>query len=175
MTKPGTGKPLRRHPHHRGLFSLRFQIVSILLLCYIIPTVVLGIFARHILLGSVQKNVESALVSNAKYAWNTTVQNLDRIVALGQEAVYDEELANASQLYMAEQYQAEAKQWGVFDADRWNRFYDFINEKKLAGPPRKQKRLSKHLKGQHRLLQRLPRRKAASQQKTGKPVKVSAP
>lgn len=95
MTKPGTGKPLRRHPHHRGLFSLRFQIVSILLLCYIIPTVVLGIFARHILLGSVQKNVESALVSNAKYAWNTTVQNLDRIVALGQEAVYDEELANA--------------------------------------------------------------------------------
>ena len=60
-----------------------------------IPTIVLGIFARHILLGSVQKNVESALVSNAKYAWNTTVQNLDRIVALGQEAVYDEELANA--------------------------------------------------------------------------------
>jgi len=95
MTKPGTGKPLRRHPHHRGLFSLRFQIVSILLLCYIIPTVVLGIFARHILLGSVQKNVESALVSNAKYAWNSTVQNLNRIVSLGQEAVYDEELANA--------------------------------------------------------------------------------
>ncbi len=86
------GKPLY---HHRGLFSLRFQIVFILLLCYIIPTIVLGIFARHILLGSVQKNVESALVSNAKYAWNTTVQNLDRIVALGQEAVYDEELANA--------------------------------------------------------------------------------
>ena len=95
MTKPGTGKPLRRHPHHRGLFSLRFQIVSILLLCYIIPTVVLGIFARHILLGSVQKNVESALISNAKYAWNSTVQNLNRIVSLGQEAVYDEELANA--------------------------------------------------------------------------------
>ena len=86
------GKPLY---HHRGLFSLRFQIVFILLLCYMIPTIVLGIFARHILLGSVQKNVESALVSNAKYAWNTTVQNLDRIVALGQEAVYDEELANA--------------------------------------------------------------------------------
>ena len=94
MTKrsPATEKPLY---HHRGLFSLRFQIVFILLLCYMIPTIVLGIFARHILLGSVQKNVESALVSNAKYAWNTTVQNLDRIVALGQEAVYDEELANA--------------------------------------------------------------------------------
>ena len=94
MTKrrPNQEKPPH---HHGGLFSLRFQIVAILLLCYIIPTVVLGFFAQHILLGSVQKNVESALVNDARYAWNTTLQNLNRIVALGQEAVYDEELANA--------------------------------------------------------------------------------
>ena len=94
MTKrrPNQEKPPH---HHGGLFSLRFQIVAILLLCYIIPTVVLGFFAQHILLGRVQKNVESALVNDARYAWNTTLQNLNRIVALGQEAVYDEELANA--------------------------------------------------------------------------------
>ena len=37
-----------------------------------------------------------------------------------------------------------------------------LNEKKLAGPPRKQKRLSEHLKGQQWLLQRLPRRQHLS-------------
>ena len=79
----------------RVLFSLRFQVVTLLVLCYLIPTVVLGLFAQHVLLDSLQKNVETALVSNARYAWDTTVQNLNWIVALGQEAVYDEELANA--------------------------------------------------------------------------------
>ena len=79
----------------RGLFNLRVQIVSVLLLCYLIPTFVLGFFAQHVLLGSVQKNVEAALVSNARYSWNMTVENLNRIVSLGQEAVYDEELADS--------------------------------------------------------------------------------
>ena len=84
-----------RSRKHRGLFSLRVQITSVLVLCYLIPTLVLGFFAQHVLLGSVQKDVEAALVSNARYSWNTTVRNLDRIVTLGQEAVYDEELADA--------------------------------------------------------------------------------
>ena len=84
-----------RPREHRGLFSLRVQITTVLVLCYLIPTLVLGFFAQHILLGSVQKNVEAALVSNARYSWNMTVENLNRIVALGQEAVYDEELADA--------------------------------------------------------------------------------
>ena len=83
-----------RPRQHRGLFSLRVQITTVLVLCYLIPTLVLGFFAQHILLGSVQKNVEAALVSNARYSWNMTVENLNRIVALGQEAVYDEELAD---------------------------------------------------------------------------------
>ena len=38
----------------------------------------------------------------------------------------------ASQKWLADQYQAEASQWGVFDADRWNRFYRWLNENKLA-------------------------------------------
>ena len=87
--------PAARPRNFRGLFSLRVQMVSVLLLCYLIPTLVLGFFAQHVLLGSVRKNVEAALVSNARYSWNAIVQNLNRIVALGQEAVYDEELADA--------------------------------------------------------------------------------
>ena len=76
-------------------FSLRFQIIAVLLLCYLIPAVVLGVFARHVLLVSVQQKVEAALVSDAQNAWTMTVQNLDRVVSLGQETVYDEELAEA--------------------------------------------------------------------------------
>ena len=44
----------------------------------------------------------------------------------------DAELAQASQKYLTDQYQAEAEQWGLIDAERWNRFYQFINENKLA-------------------------------------------
>ena len=89
--RTSTGRPRKL----RGVFSLRVQIVSVLFLCYLIPTLVLGFFAQHVLLGSVRKNIEAALVSNARYAWDTTVQNLNRVVTLGQEAVYDEELADA--------------------------------------------------------------------------------
>lgn len=44
----------------------------------------------------------------------------------------DEELVKASQKYLAEQYQAEAKQWGYIDATRWNNFYHWLNEHDLV-------------------------------------------
>jgi len=44
----------------------------------------------------------------------------------------DKELALASQKYLADQYQAEAAYWGYMDADRWNRFYSWVNENKLT-------------------------------------------
>ncbi len=47
----------------------------------------------------------------------------------------DEELVKASQAYLADQYQAEASQWGVIDADRWNRFFNWLNDNKLVEEP----------------------------------------
>ena len=44
----------------------------------------------------------------------------------------DADLVKASQEDLADQYQAEASQWGVFDAARWNSFYEFINKEGLA-------------------------------------------
>ena len=44
----------------------------------------------------------------------------------------DAELVKASQEYLANQYQAEASQWGVIDAARWNGFYEFINQEGLS-------------------------------------------
>ena len=44
----------------------------------------------------------------------------------------DEELVIASQKYLAEEYQAEAKQWGYIDEERWNNFYKWLNERDLV-------------------------------------------
>lgn len=43
----------------------------------------------------------------------------------------DKELVIASQKYLSKEYQAEAKQWGIIDPDRWNAFYTWLNEQAL--------------------------------------------
>ena len=44
----------------------------------------------------------------------------------------DEEIAIASQQWLADQYQAEAKYWGYIDADRWNAFYEWVSKEGLV-------------------------------------------
>lgn len=44
----------------------------------------------------------------------------------------DKELVLASQEYLADQYQAEAEYWGYIDADRWNNFYQWVNDNALT-------------------------------------------
>lgn len=44
----------------------------------------------------------------------------------------DPELVNASQEYLADQYQADADYWGQIDTDRWNAFYNWVNENGLV-------------------------------------------
>ena len=42
------------------------------------------------------------------------------------------DLVTASQEYLADQYTADASQWGIFDADRWNAFYNWMNDNGLS-------------------------------------------
>ena len=44
----------------------------------------------------------------------------------------DQELVLASQEYLKDEYQADAAQWGLIDAERWNRFYEWVNENNLT-------------------------------------------
>lgn len=44
----------------------------------------------------------------------------------------DAELVLASQKYLGEQYKAEADQWGYIDPERWNGFYQWLNENGLV-------------------------------------------
>lgn len=44
----------------------------------------------------------------------------------------DKDLVQSSQEYVSKQYLAEADRWGNIDADRWNAYYNWLNEKKLV-------------------------------------------
>ena len=43
-----------------------------------------------------------------------------------------EELVQASQQYISDQYIADAAKWGFIDADRWNAFYSWLAENNLT-------------------------------------------
>lgn len=44
----------------------------------------------------------------------------------------DAKLVQASQEYLKDQYQSDAKNWGYIDAARWDAFYGWLNENKLV-------------------------------------------
>ena len=71
-----------------------------------------------------------AVSKGYEYAIENPKEAADILVKANQEI--DADLVLASQEYLAVEYQADASQWGVFDGDRWNGFYKFINDKKLA-------------------------------------------
>ena len=77
--------------------------------------------------------VKAFLAAVAK-GYEYAIENPDEAADILLEAnpELDPDLVKASQNYLADQYQAEASQWGVIDANRWNAFYQFINEKELA-------------------------------------------
>lgn len=47
----------------------------------------------------------------------------------------DEKLVVKSQQWLADQYQADAKHWGEFDANRWNAFYDWLYKVQVLKSP----------------------------------------
>lgn len=47
----------------------------------------------------------------------------------------DIELVTASQKWLAEQYKAEVAQWGYISPDRWNKFYQWLNDNDLVEQP----------------------------------------
>ena len=44
----------------------------------------------------------------------------------------DKELVVASQKYLADQYKADAPYWGYMDENRWNNFYQWVNDHELV-------------------------------------------
>ena len=74
--------------------TLRFQVVFIMLLCYFVPALLLGIFTHTVLLRGLREKTNAALQTSAEHAWTLATQNVEHAVALGREAIYDGELAD---------------------------------------------------------------------------------
>ncbi|MBO7663166.1 MAG: histidine kinase [Clostridia bacterium] len=88
--KPSLSRAVRA----RLLFrSLRFRILGILILCYLIPVLLLGGLAGSFLLRQLRLKTEAALSTAVSHSWDQTVQSVDRAVSLSRDATYDGELA----------------------------------------------------------------------------------
>lgn len=78
----------------RGIKSIRLQLVSIMLICYLAPTALLGWFMGSVFFSDLQEKTETALTSSADNAYTLALKNVERAVTLAKDATYDGELAS---------------------------------------------------------------------------------
>lgn len=95
------GKDTGRKPKIR-LFgrirqSLRAQLILIVLLSYLLPVLLLGVFTGSLLLHRLEDQTRSAVTSGAEQAWTLTEQNVERTLELARDATYDGELTDTWQ------------------------------------------------------------------------------
>lgn len=96
---------IRRVPRHglRAFFtSLRAQIIVLLVACYLIPALALSVFIQTALIPSLRGKTASALAADVEHAWTLTSQNIDTVITLARDAIYDGELANVYESWRAE-------------------------------------------------------------------------
>lgn len=74
-----------------------------------------------------------AFLKAVQKGYEYAIENPEEAAAILCEAApeLDEELVVASQKYLADKYQADAEYWGYIDSDRWNNFYQWVNDKGL--------------------------------------------
>ena len=73
-----------------------------------------------------------ALSKGYEYAVENPDDAAQILISQNPELKDSEALVKASQEYLADQYTADAAQWGVFDAARWNAFYGWLNDNGLS-------------------------------------------
>ena len=73
----------------------------------------------------------SALSKGYSYAVDNPREAADILMEAAPELKANAELVYASQEYLADEYIADAPQWGTFDAERWAAFFQWLNENNL--------------------------------------------
>lgn len=76
------------------------------------------------------KKFLTALRDGYEYAIENSEEAADILCEAAPEL--DPELVLASQEYLKDQYKAEVSQWGYIDPERWNAFYQWLNENGLT-------------------------------------------
>lgn len=83
-----------------------------------------------------EKEPETAkkFLSAVKKGYEDAIEDPDGAAEILCEAApeLDQELVKASQEYLKDQYIADAYRWGYIDPDRWNLFYNWLNENGLT-------------------------------------------
>lgn len=83
----------------RGFFrrftSLRFCILAIVLMCWLVPTLLLGVYMGRPLIGTLQEKTEALLMTKAQQAQVRTAENIETVITLAKDVVYDDQLASA--------------------------------------------------------------------------------
>ncbi len=83
-----------------------------------------------------EKEPETAkkFLSAVKKGYEDAIKDPDGAAEILCEAApeLDQELVKASQEYLKDQYIADADRWGYIDPDRWNLFYNWLNENGLT-------------------------------------------
>lgn len=74
----------------------------------------------------------SALSKGYEYAVENPDDAADILIQQNPELKDSRDLVVASQEYLADQYTGDASQWGIFDATRWNAFYNWLNSNGLV-------------------------------------------
>ena len=77
----------------------------------------------------------AALAKGYQFAIENPREAADILMAAAPELQANPDLVYASQEYLADQYTADAPQWGLFDADRWEAFYTWLNDNQLLESP----------------------------------------
>ncbi len=75
--------------------SLRASLLAIVLLCWLLPTALLGTFIGLRFFGAMQEKTEAFLTTGAQQAQVRTLENIDKMVSLAKSVVYDGDLAAA--------------------------------------------------------------------------------
>ena len=76
------------------LKSIRIQLILIVLLCYLVPTVLLGQYMGGVFFADLRQKTETALTSSAEHACTLSLQNIRKAIDLAKDATYDGELAS---------------------------------------------------------------------------------
>ena len=76
--------------------KIRVQLVGIVLICYLLPLLVLGVSLGGAVLGNLRARTESALTTGMDYSVMLAEENLQKAVTLSRDATYDGELTAAA-------------------------------------------------------------------------------
>lgn len=81
--------------------SLGFRLVAIILLSFMVPTLVLGLFTGTVLFRSIEEKTERSLLTGAEHAAQLTMNNVARIITLAKDVTYDGILTAATEDYVS--------------------------------------------------------------------------